>query len=142
MAVKKNRYGNIKTTIDGILFDSRLESRFYEHLKELKAKGEIKEFELQKRFVLLEAFEKNSEKFRKIEYVADFVVYHHDGLMEVLDTKGVETDVFKIKRKLFEKNYPDLTLQAITFSGIDGGWQLLSDVTKARKKRKKAKGEE
>ncbi len=136
---QKNRYGNVRTEIDGIIFDSKLEARFYEYIKRLKADGHIKNFELQKKFLLLDAFEKNGEKFRKIEYVADFVIYHHDGSMEVMDTKGVETDIFKVKRKLFEKNYPDLTLQAITYSKIDGGWKLLSEVKEARKKRKKAK---
>ena len=133
------KYGNQKVTIDGIRFDSRLEGRFYEHLKSLKASKLIKDFEIQKRFLLLEQFEKDGELFRKIEYVADFVVYHEDGLVEVFDTKGVETDVFKIKRKLFEYRYKDLRLQAITYSKIDGGWVSLDKVKKARKERKKAK---
>ena len=133
------KYGNQKVTIDGIKFDSRLEGRFYEYLKELKAAKQIKDFEIQKRFLLLEQFEKDGELFRKIEYIADFVVHHHDGMIEVFDTKGVETDVFKLKRKLFEHRYKDLKLQAITYSKIDGGWVSLDKVKKARKERKKAK---
>ena len=31
----------------------------------------------------------------------------------VEDVKGKETDVFKLKHKLFEKKYPDLTLKII-----------------------------
>ena len=35
------------------------------------------------------------------------------GKMVVEDVKGKETDVFKLKHKLFEKKYPDLTLRII-----------------------------
>lgn len=44
-------------------------------------------------------------KRRAITYVADFLVTYHDGREEVVDVKGVETDVFKIKRVLFELRY-------------------------------------
>jgi hypothetical protein len=71
--------------------------------------------------LLQEAFEKNGRKFRKIEYVADFEVHHLDGSIEVIDVKGMETEAFKIKRKLFEKKYPH-KLSLITYSQMDGGW--------------------
>lgn len=132
----RNKFGNIRTKVDGILFDSRMESKFYEFAKQLKLTGEIKDFEMQKHYEIFSAFKKGSEKFRKIEYVADFVIYHHDGRIEVIDVKGVETDVFKIKRKLFEYRYPDLKLQTVTYSKIDGGWKSLEYVKQARKLRK------
>lgn len=134
-----SKFGNKKTTVDGVTFDSKLESRFYLFAKELKAEGKIKGFELQKRFEIFPAFRKDGVLYRKIEYVADFIIYHHDGSIEVIDTKGVETDVFKIKRKLFEHAYPDLRLQAVTYSKLDGGWIELSELKKARKQRKASK---
>lgn len=41
-----------KTEIDGIVFDSRMESEFYLYLKELKSKKKIKDFDTQPEFIL------------------------------------------------------------------------------------------
>lgn len=56
--------------------------------------------------------EKGGKTFRKIEYVADFQ-YEQDGKIIVEDVKGMETDVFKLKKKLFEYKYKDLELRII-----------------------------
>lgn len=140
MAFGKNKYGAVKTMVDGITFDSKMEARFYEFVKQMKADGKIADFEMQTRYEIFPAFKKDGTTFRKIEYKSDFDIIHHDGSLEVIDVKGVETDVFKIKRKLFEKAYPDLRLQTITYSKIDGGWVSLDVVKAGRKERKKAKG--
>lgn len=52
--------------------------------------------------------------FRPITYIADFQVTYCDGRIEIEDVKGKETEVFRIKRKLFEAAYPDLTLSIVT----------------------------
>lgn len=134
-----NKFGNKKTTIDGITFDSRMESKFYEYAKDLKAQGQIKDFKMQVRYEIFPAFKKNGKTWRKVEYVADFVIEHHDGRIEVIDVKGVETDVFKIKQKLFEYKFPELELQTVTYSRIDGGWVSLAKLKEARKIRKASK---
>ena len=110
---KKNKYRNIKTTIDGITFDSKKEAEHYCMLKILKQAGEIKDFGLQPRYELQPSFEKNGEKYRAITYIADFVIVNNDGTTEVVDIKGVETQVFKIKKKMFEYMYPDLSLKVV-----------------------------
>ncbi len=110
---KKSKYRNIKTTVDGIEFDSKKEAEYYCKLKLLKQAGEIKDFGLQQRYELLPTFKKNGTTYRSITYVADFVIVNNDGTTEVVDVKGVETQVFKIKQKLFEHKYPDLSLKVI-----------------------------
>ena len=45
-----------------------------------------------------------------IKYIADFRVYWADGTTTVEDAKGVETDVFKLKKKLYEDMYGKLTV--------------------------------
>lgn len=141
---KKNKYNNKKVTVDGIKFDSKQESEFYLHLKELKENGEVLDFTLQPVFLLQEAFHKRGLLFRKIEYKADFHVYLPDGSDYVVDVKGMETADFKIKKKMFEKRYPQ-ELKLITHSKIDGGWIELADLKEARAQRKaekeKLKGE-
>lgn len=110
-----NKYNNRKVTIDGHIFDSTLEYSRYCQLKLLKRVGEISNLQLQVPFTLQESFKKNGKTYRKIEYIADFV-YTEKGKTIVEDTKSVatETQVFKIKQKLFEKRYPDLELKIIT----------------------------
>lgn len=110
---KRSKYNNQKTVVDGIKFDSQKEAEYYCKLKLLKQAGEIKDFGLQPRYELQPAFEKNGKKYRAITYIADFVIVNNDGTTEVVDVKGVETQVFKIKQKLFEYKYPDLTLKIV-----------------------------
>lgn len=110
---RKSKYNNQKTMVDGIEFDSKKEADYYIHLKLLKKAGEIKDIGLQQRFVLQPGFEKNGAKYQPITYIADFVITNNDGTTEVVDIKGVETQVFKIKKKLFEYMYPDLNLKVV-----------------------------
>lgn len=101
-----SKYNAVQTVIDGISFDSKAEGEYYVLLKKKQENGEIAAFNLQPRFLLQEAFKKDGQSFRKIEYVADFEILHHDGSIEIVDIKGMILDVFQIKRKLFEKKYP------------------------------------
>jgi hypothetical protein len=103
----RSKYGAKKVTIDGITFDSIAESKYYLQLKWLKQAKQIKDFKLQPKYLLQEAFKKNGKTIRKIEYKADFEVYKLDGTTEIIDIKGAITKEFAIKRKLFEKKYSD-----------------------------------
>lgn len=107
-----NKYRNKKTIVDDYIFDSIQESRRYKELKLLLKAGQIQDLELQPHFLLQESFKKNGKKYRKIEYIADFK-YIENGKTIVEDVKGLQTDVFKIKHKLFEKKYPELELRII-----------------------------
>lgn len=108
----KSKYHAKKTEIDGIVFDSKAEANYYLVLKEKQDKGEISQLELQPKYELIPAFEKNGKKYRKTEYRADFK-YFDETLKKwiVTDVKGMETDVFKLKHKLFEyMNEEELTI--------------------------------
>lgn len=39
------------------------------------------------------------------DYYADFRVHYADGRIEIQDTKGVQTDVYKLKKKLVKAIY-------------------------------------
>lgn len=108
----QNKYKNKKTQVDMYVFDSAKEAQRYRELKLLEKVGEISNLKLQPRFLLQESFKKNGTTYRKIEYVADFK-YIESGKTIVEDVKGLQTDVFKIKHKLFEKKYPELELRII-----------------------------
>lgn len=107
-----NKYRNKKVIVDDYIFDSIQESKRYKELKLLLRAGKIQDLELQPHFLLQESFRKNRKTYRKIEYIADFK-YKENGKTIVEDVKGIQTDVFKIKHKLFEKKYPDLELRII-----------------------------
>jgi hypothetical protein len=94
---------------DGIYFDSILESNYYDNLKLRFQAGEIKGFCRQPEFILLEGF----ADIRPEIYKADFIVFNPDGTAEIVDTKGIETEVFKIKRKQFVDKFPGLELKII-----------------------------
>lgn len=110
---RKSKYNNQKTMVDGIKFDSKKEAEYYCQLKLLKQAGEIRDIGLQQKYTLQPGFEKNGVKYQPITYIADFVITNNDGTTEVVDIKGVETQVFKIKKKLFEYMYPDLNLKVV-----------------------------
>lgn len=110
-----SKYKNKKITIDGITFDSKLEANRYCELKLLYKAGEISQLRLQPEFVLIPAFRKNGKSYRKTVYRADFMYLDkRTGKYIVEDTKGFKTDVYMLKRKLFEHQYPDLTITEVT----------------------------
>lgn len=132
------KYNSKKVELDGYTFDSQIEARYYQRLKWLQEHKEILFFRLQPRYLLQEAFKKNGRTYRKIEYIADFEIHHLDGSIEVVDVKGMETEAFKIKKKLFEKKYPH-KLSLITYVKKYGGWIELEELKKRRKQAKKVK---
>ena len=105
---RSSKYNAATVTLDGHRFDSRREAKRYEELKALEAAGKIAQLELQPRFELQPAFRYRGEAVRKIEYVADFryLDYERGGLV-VEDVKGMKTDVYRLKRKLFLAKYGD-----------------------------------
>lgn len=109
-----SKYRNRKTIIDGITFDSKGEANRYCELKLLQRAGEISDLTLQPKFTLQESFKKNGKTHRAITYTADFQYFDKLSRKWVIeDFKGVETEVFRIKRKLFEKEYPQYELRIV-----------------------------
>ena len=115
--VVKNKYGAVKVMIDGHVFDSIMESRYYLHLLEEQRTGRIASFSLQPAYLLMPSFKKmvdgKMKTFRKMEYIADFLVTDTEGNETVIDVKGTVTDVFALKRKLFEYAHQDKTLRCV-----------------------------
>lgn len=118
-----------KAIFNGIEFDSKKECKYYRFLLQLKNDGIVKEIELQPRFLLVEGFRheavKNSletitsvfkhnqikGKLRDTTYTADFKVVLDDGKEVIIDVKSsrrFQDEVYRIKKKLFLKNYPDV----------------------------------
>ncbi len=75
----------------------------------------LKDIELQKRFTLQDKYENGTgKKIRKLEYICDF--YYFDVTNEkwiVEDVKGYKTEIYKLKKKLFEKQFYPLVITEI-----------------------------
>jgi len=100
------KYHNKKVKYDGYTFDSIREKNYYIKLKLLEKAGKIKELELQKEFELQPSYKLNKKTIRKITYRADFTYQTtEDNKIHVIDVKGYRTDVYKLKKKLFEYKY-------------------------------------
>ena len=112
-----NKYNNKKTIVDGIKFDSEMESHYYIYLKQLKEIGEVVDFILQPTYLLQEGFNLNGKRIRPITYKADFKVVYKDGHEEVIDVKGKITEEFKIKRKMLLYKYRDITFKCVQERG-------------------------
>lgn len=119
---RTSKYNAKKVEIDGIKFDSKAEGEYYLHLKQQVTERQILGFERQKRMLLQEGFsvEGVKGKIRPIFYVVDFIITENDGTLTYIDVKGVETDVFRLKKKLFMKRYNTALLKA---KKTKGGWQ-------------------
>ena len=114
-----SKYKAIKTTVDGIRFDSKKEAARYEVLKVMQKSGVIENLRMQVPFVLIpdqrEAdvwipykkpikgemgrWKPGKVIERRCVYVADFV-YDQDGETVVEDVKGRRTKEYVLKRKL------------------------------------------
>lgn len=111
------KYGNSKTYVDNIAFDSKKEGARYIELRFMQDKGLIHDLALQKKYVLVPAqYENSTEVYtkgkhkgepkqgklieRELSYYADFDYYTSDGKHVVEDAKGMKTKEYIIKRKL------------------------------------------
>lgn len=125
------KYGRIKKEIDGHVFDSVLEADAYVLLKLWEMGGTIRDLVLQPVYELVpkrsECVTKPSGRqamrvvSRAVKYIPDFRFEEHqqEGYSSgrrfwqtvVVDAKGVQTQAFVIKAKLFRERYPWIDLQ-------------------------------
>lgn len=96
----RSKYGNVKTVVDGITFDSKAEAARYRELRLMHDAGEIEHIQVQPRYPL------EVMGVKVCTYVADFAFLDYregaGGALVVEDVKGVKTDVYRIKKKLMK----------------------------------------
>lgn len=92
---RRSKYRNKKTTVDNIVFASKREAARYLELKAMMKARKIRDLVLQPRFKL----EVNGVLV--CTYVGDFS-YRRGREFVVEDSKGVKTDVYRLKKKLMK----------------------------------------
>ena len=115
-----NKYGNIKTKINGYTFDSKAEANRYRELKILEMAHEITALEVHPKYVLQDGFEYHGRKLQPITYTADFSYYEfaEGGSFVVEDVKGgkaTQTALFKVKVKMLKKKYPEIDFRIVEY---------------------------
>lgn len=107
-----SKYKNKKVEWQGIKFDSIKERDRYLYLKDMERLGQIEDLKLQVKYELIPSYEINGRKVRNVSYIADFTYYkvHNKGdilVKELIveDCKGYRTEVYKLKKKIFEQKY-------------------------------------
>lgn len=129
-----SKYNAKKVEYKGIVFDSTVECEYYQYL-ERNLGDEYDRIELQPRYELIPKFDNQ----RKTEYIADFALWKDNKLLEVIDVKGMPTEVAKLKAKLFRDKYPNIKLtwicKAPKYTGLE--WIEYDELIKVRRKRKR-----
>ena len=101
-----NKYHNKKVIYKGIKFDSIKERNWYMILENYVRNGRIKDLKRQVPFELIPTYKINNKTVRKMQYIADFTyITTNDNKLHIVDTKGYKTEVYKLKKKIFEYKY-------------------------------------
>lgn len=90
---QRSKYGNKKTVVDGLTFDSQREAARWIQLRAEERAGTIKNLRRQVPFALV------VNRVPCGKYVADFT-FERDGKEVVMDAKGHATDLYRLKKKL------------------------------------------
>ena len=126
----RNKYKAVKTTIDGITFDSKREAKRYTELKILEKSGHITHLELQPvyqitvngvdickykadfRYFTVRA-ESNERSYNsKGEWQTPTKTGDKEGQV-VEDSKGFKTPIYRLKKKLVEALYPGTQIREV-----------------------------
>ena len=92
----KHKFNAKPTEVDGIRFDSKMESNYFKKLKLRQEAGEVIFFLRQCPLHLP----------GNVKYVVDFVEFLSDNSVSFIDVKGYDTPMSKLKRKQTEAIYP------------------------------------
>ena len=100
---KANKYGAVKTKVDGLTFDSKKEAARYMQLKMLEKGGIIKDLKMQVPYKL------SSHGEFICKYISDFTYFNIElGKSVTEDVKSVKTaklGVYKIKKKMMRAEH-------------------------------------
>jgi hypothetical protein len=98
----RHKFGAKPTEYDGKRYASKREARFAAELDMLRRAGKV--------VMYLEQVPLRLPG--KSKYVVDFVVFYDDGTVRFVDVKGVETQMFRLKKRQVEELFP-ITIEVV-----------------------------
>jgi hypothetical protein len=123
---KPRKYRNERVKVGKYFFDSKAEYRRYNELLARQQAGEIRNLVIHPSYEVAPPFARLDKPYSPIMYVADFsyeelrpvdLPYTPSGIalwVEVVeDVKGVETEAFRVKKKLFLATYPGIIFRVV-----------------------------
>lgn len=122
MTAKPSKYRNVRTTVDGIIFDSKVEGARYQILKLLEKQGWIKDLELQPSFPLVVNGKRIGRftadfKYKDFTFFPNKEAIEPDNWVEVVeDVKSPATakaEAYRLRKKVFEACH-GITITEIT----------------------------
>lgn len=103
-----NKHNAKKVTVDGVTYDSGLESRWYAQLQQRERAGEISNLQRQVAFTLMSGFRSRSgEAVRPIKIVVDATWTDSEGRRVIGEAKGQPTEAWKLKWKMLRSRFAD-----------------------------------
>jgi len=126
----RSKYKAVKTTIDGITFDSKKEAKRYTELKLLEKSGMITHLELQPTYDItingakickykadfryFTVRQENNEQYynSKGEWQTPTMTGDKEGQI-VEDVKGFKTPIYRLKKKLVEACFPGTQIKEV-----------------------------
>lgn len=105
---QRNKYFNTKKIkTSGGLYDSKFEAAKAQEIELMIKAKKIQGYDPHLRIPLI------VNGYTVCDYYIDFAVYHLDGTVEYIETKGYATDTWKLKWRLFcalYKDYPNVKI--------------------------------
>jgi hypothetical protein len=126
---RAGKYNAKKVVIEGVQFDSTFEGKRWMELQAMKWAGEISDLRRQVHVHLTAG----------IKMIVDYSYFDNHGVQVYEDAKGVETAVFKLKKRLWAEYGPGPLLLSSAKRGV---YQVVTPgqpVPKAKRKTKKGK---
>jgi len=126
----RSKYKAVKTTIDGVTFDSKKEAKRYTELRLLEKAGHITHLELQPEYQItingakickykadfryFTVRQENNEQYynSKGEWQTPTMTGDKEGQI-VEDVKGFKTPIYRLKKKLVEACYPGTQIKEV-----------------------------
>lgn len=105
--VDRSELGKLKREYNGVRYDSELEARYARVLDLLVKEGKVRGWKRQITFPL------HCGTTCVGALKIDFMVHHIDDRIEYVETKGAETPIYRLKKKMFDACYPHIKLTIV-----------------------------
>jgi hypothetical protein len=99
----RHKYNASPQKRDGHRYDSKAELAFAQQLDRSKVAGEVVQYLRQVPFHLPGG----------VKYVCDFLIFEASGSVRLVDIKGMDTPMSKMKRKQVEELYAPIVIEVV-----------------------------
>lgn len=109
--LQPSKYGSVSASYGGVMFHSRKEANYAAELDMRKKATDPAERVVWWKRQVRVSLDVNGVHI--CDYICDFLVKYADGHMQYEEVKGFDTDVWRLKEKLFRALFPKRILKVI-----------------------------